>query len=422
METSNDTNKTYNKNDHKNRHLNTELSLPLLARQLSLSVYLPVVLMSVCNSSFILMLPLYVLELDGQAGIAALVFSLCGLGNIVADIPAGYAASRAGSKFTMLLGIMLLMLTGLGASQASSGLHLGVAAFALGTGMSVWFMGRLVHITKLVPLGHRGKALATMAGLQRMGGFIGPVVSGIIASNFGFEIVFLCLAGLITLPFLLILVFVKRGQKTTKVSSALPLLKILPSVFRAHQKVFATAGIAMLLLTMLRAIRQLMVPLWGDFIGLDTAQIGYIVGIAAIIDMSMFPVAGFVMDKWGRKPVATACLGVLTLGLVSIPLTADAFALTAAALLAGCGNGLGSGINMTLGTDFSSASNRGEFLGVWRLMSDAGSFVGPLCISMIANLFLLTGAFLFAGIIGIAGISIIQLAVRETLVTKRAEP
>ena len=396
------------------------ISLPLLARHLSVSVYLPVLLMSVCNSSFILMLPLFVLDLDGHASMAALVFSLWGLGNVIADIPAGYVVSRAGSKFAMLLGILLLVLTGLGASQATSGVHLGIAALALGTGMSVWFLGRLAYISQLAPLGHRGKTLATMAGFQRAGGFIGPLLSGTIASQFGFEIAFLVLAGLISLPLLVILVFARSDQQSARAAPSLPLLKILPEVLRRHRRVFATAGVAMLLLTMLRALRQLMVPLWGDSIGLDTAQIGYIVSIAALVDMCMFPVAGFAMDTWGRKPVATACLSFLTLGLIVIPFTADAFALTAAALLVGFGNGLGSGINMTLGADFSAASNRGEFLGVWRMMSDVGSFAGPLCIGMIANLFLLSGAFVFAAMIGIAGISMVQFAVPETLVTKRS--
>ena len=38
------------------------------------------------------------------------------------------------------------------------------------------------------------------------------------------------------------------------------------------------------------------------------------------------------------------------------------------ALLLGFGNGLGSGIVMTLGADFAPARGRAEFLGVWRLV------------------------------------------------------
>ena len=175
----------------------------------------------------------------------------------------------------------------------------------------------------------------------------------------------------------------------------------------------------MLLLTMLRATRQLMIPLWGESIGLNTAEIGYITGAGAALDMCMFPVAGYVMDRWGRKPVAIACLAGLTLGLVMMPFTSHAIGLTIAAMVAGVGNGLGSGINMTLGADFSPAEHRGEFLGVWRLLSDTGSFGGPLLISGIIQVFLLTGAFAFAGVAGVAGIVVMRVWVRETLPGER---
>ena len=190
--------------------MNQPSTLPALARQLSLSVYLPSFLIAVCNTSFSLMLPLFALELGANAGMAALVFSLRGLGNVVADVPAGRAVSRAGDKFTMILGILLLLVTSLSTGFALSALHLCVAAFALGIGMAGWFLGRLTHITNAVPVGHRGKAIATMAGLQRVGSFFGPVASGAIALAYGFTLVFILLALLAAVALILVLCFVRH--------------------------------------------------------------------------------------------------------------------------------------------------------------------------------------------------------------------
>ena len=69
-----------------------------LVKKLSLSVYLPSLLMSMCQGSVLLMIPLFALDLGANAGIAALVFSLRGLGNVVLDVPAGYAAARLGTS------------------------------------------------------------------------------------------------------------------------------------------------------------------------------------------------------------------------------------------------------------------------------------------------------------------------------------
>ncbi len=370
--------------------------------------------MSMCQGSVLLIIPLFALDLGANAGIAALVFSLRGLGNMVSDVPAGYAAARLGDKVTMLVGVGIMATTAFGASFASNPLDLAIAAFALGAGMAVWLLGRLTHIAEAVPANHRGKAIATMAGLQRFGNLIGPVASGVIATHFGFSIVFIIIAVLASIAFLLVVVFVGENRKAAETHHT-PLLKIVPLVLREHARVFLTAGLAMFLLTVLRAARQLMIPLWGEYIGLDSAQIGFVMGTAAAIDMCMFPIAGYVMDTLGRKPAAMGCLFFLALGLTLIPFTNSSLTLALAAAVVGFGNGLGSGINMTLGADFSPEGKRAEFLGVWRLIGDAGSFGGPLLMGAIAELFVLSTAFSLAALIGGLGISIMYFAVREPL-------
>ena len=134
--------------------------------------------------------------------------------------------------------------------------------------------------------------------------------------------------------------------------------------------------------------------------------------------MTMFPLAGYLMDNYGRRYAAIACLALLALGLLAVPQSAGFYTLCLAAMLAGLGNGLGSGINMTLGADFAPPEERGEFLGVWRLMGDAGSFAGPLVMGAVAASFSLMPAFVFTASLGAVGIAIILGFVRETLVKR----
>ena len=67
-------------------------------RSLALPIYLPALLMSFCQSSILLAIPLFAIDLGGSVSIAALVFSLRGLGNMTADVPAGYGVGRFGDK------------------------------------------------------------------------------------------------------------------------------------------------------------------------------------------------------------------------------------------------------------------------------------------------------------------------------------
>jgi hypothetical protein len=68
----------------------------------------------------------------------------------------------------------------------------------------------------------------------------------------------------------------------------------------------------------------------------------------------------------------------------------------------GFGNGIGSGIVMTLGADISPAIGRPTFLGIWRELADAGSGVGPLILSAVTALAGLGPGIIVSGIVGLA--------------------
>ena len=138
-------------------------------------------------------------------------------------------------------------------------------------------------------------------------------------------------------------------------------------------------------------------------------------GGAAAIDMTLFPVAGYILDNFGRRYAAIACMSLLSLGLFLVPFTSGFTTLLLAAMLVGVGNGFGSGINMILGADFAPPKERGEFLGVWRLISDSGSFAGPIFMGYIANTFVLATALTVTSMLGLIGIFMMLFFVRETL-------
>ena len=384
-------------------------------RSLAFSVYFPSFLMSMCQGSVLLIVPLFALDLGASVGVTALVFSLRGLGNMAVDLPAGYSTARFGDKSVMIVGLVLMASTALLCSQATTPLQLGVAAFAFGAAMATWMLARLAHISGKVASHHRGKAISTMAGIQRFGSLLGPVSSGFIAQQYGFNYVFLCICIIAFVALLLVSVSVKDNIRSA--NEARPgFARILPHILGSHSRIFLTAGLAILCLTVLRAGRQLLIPLWGASIGLDSGSIGLVVSAAATVDMMMFPIAGYLMDNLGRRYAAISCQLTLALGLFLIPFSDTFTTLVLAALVAGAGNGLGSGINMTLGADFAPEHERGEFLGVWRLFSDSGSFAGPVFMAYVSTTIALSSAFVAISALGLIGALIMLLFVKETLV------
>ncbi|MGL5860945.1 MAG: MFS transporter, partial [Phycicoccus sp.] len=144
------------------------------------------------------------------------------------------------------------------------------------------------------------------------------------------------------------------------------------SVVRRHRRVLLTVGVGVLALGLARSARIVVVPLWSEYIGLDAAQTSLAFAAAAGVEALLFYPAGSVMDRWGRLAVALPVSVLLGVGLLILPLTTTPAGVAAVSLLMGVGNGLGSGIVMTLGADAAPAEGRAPFLGVWRLLSLVG--------------------------------------------------
>ena len=73
------------------------------------------------------------------------------------------------------------------------------------------------------------------------------------------------------------------------------------------------------------------------------------------------------------------------------------------AAVLGVGNGLSSGILLTLGADVAPTSNPAPFLGSWRTLTDAGGAAAPLLVSAITAVASLPVAAAVMGAFGLVG-------------------
>ncbi len=98
-----------------------------------------------------------------------------------------------------------------------------------------------------------------------------------------------------------------------------------------------------------------------------------------------------------------AVTAAIATGVLLLPLVDGALGLSGVAALMAVGNGLGSGIVMTLGADHAPIAGRAQFLGAWRLCGDVGGSAGPLVISLVASLAPLAAACAVVGTLGWMG-------------------
>ncbi|MBM3139437.1 MAG: MFS transporter [Chloroflexi bacterium] len=387
-------------------------------RSLILTVYGPAFLIALGQGAGLLMIPLLAIDLGASVALAGLVFALRGFGTIVFDVPAGLAESRFGDRRTLAAGAALIVIVGVGSALSGNVWQLAFFTFLYGGGNAVFQVARLSYIAEVTPVEYRARAIALLGGANRVGTFAGPILGGVLAQALGFPSVFLFQAATAALALVLVLLLIRGGAAAT--ASGHSVYARLGRTLVDHRRSFLTWGLAVITLQVIRSGRQILLPLWGAHIELDVAAIGVVVGLSSGIDMLLFYPVGVMMDRWGRKGVALSSLLMLSIGLALIPLARGFEALLLVGVVTGFGNGLGTGIVMTLGADLSPPTGRGEFLGVWRLVGDVGHAGGPFVIGAVAQALTLAVAAAVTAGVGLVGAVFLALVAAETL--RRAPP
>jgi len=392
---------------------------PFRLSSLVFSVYLPTIFFSIGQGAVIPTIPLFARHLGASVAFAAFIVALRGIGQLIGDIPAGFAVSKWGDKGAMVAGTTLIGIVAIGASLSPTPVVLGGLTLVMGIGWAFWQIARLAYVSEVAPLEHRGRALSMTGGMNRIGNFVGPALGGLLAEFAGLGAAFLLQACMGLAAAAMMFIVVREGSGSEQMAGH-GLRGRMVETISTNRNIYMRAGPPVIALGVLRQARQVFLPLWGEQIGLGPGQIGLITSASFFIDASIFYPVGLIMDTRGRKWVGVPCLITMAVGLAILPLTSTFGAFLAVGMLTGLGNGFGAGINMTLGADFSPDVGRGEFLGVWRLISDVGQGGGPVVISVMTAVSGLAAASVVTGGIGLAGAALLLVFVPEPLKRNRA--
>jgi len=386
-------------------------SEPFSLRRIAVPAFGPSLLFGLGEGAILPIVPLSARDLGASVAVAALAVALIGIGSLVSNIPASLITMRRGERWAIVAGAVWCALA---MALCAWTRHLGLFAagcFMVGMSQAVFSLARQTYLTEAVPAAYRARALSTLGGMMRIGMFIGPFISAAaihrygLVGAYGVGIVALLVAALVAarMPDL------PPHEAAAGALSTQPALPAptLVSTLRDHRHVFITLGIGVVLVAAVRASRQAVIPLWADHLALAPSVASLIYGLAGGIDMLVFYPAGRVMDIKGRRWVAVPSMLIMGTALLLTPLTHGAWPLLIAAMAIGFGNGIGSGMVMTLGADHSPRLGRAHFLGVWRLMADIGSSCGPALLSLLAATLSLGAGIAVTGVLAFAAAGVL---------------
>jgi MFS family permease len=403
--------------------MTTPAPTPFNWRSVILPAYLPTLVFSLGEGAMIPVIPLVAADRGASLALAGLVAAMLMVGELVADLPAGWLVSRIGERPAMIGAAMLAGIGVLVPLALPSVAALAIGVFMLGLATAVFGLARHAFLTTYVPARVRARALSTLGGVFRAGWAVGPfIAAAIIAATGSSEAVFwvLVVACFAVIGVLLLLPDPEKtfgaarvargasGELTT--AGEAEAVAASSSVFRAIRQnagVLARLGTGAGLLSALRASRTVILPLWSVSIGMPPEQAALVIGISGTLDFALFYVSGQIMDRWGRLWSAIPGLLGMAAGHIALAFThelPDAILwFTVLAILLGLANGVTSGFIMTLGADVAPKSNPAPFLGAFRTIADLGQAGAPLLISAVTSLVSIMAASAAVGVLGIVG-------------------
>lgn len=395
--------------------MTTQRAVPLFSlRGIAVPAFGPSLLFSLGEGAVLPVVALTARDLGASVAAAALIVTMIGLGSWFFNLPASLITLKFGEKWSIVgaaaAGALALTAAGLSPLVPDGVWLLAAAMVVVGMASSVFSLARQKYLTEAVPVKFRARALSTLGGVSRIGIFLGPFIGAGVMQLAGISGAYWVGVAAMLAAAVVALTIHELAPPDTAGSQTGP-EPTLRSVGSSHAGVFLTVGFGILLLNALRASRQVVIPLWADHLGMDATQASLIYGLSGAVDMLVFYPAGKLMDRKGRLWVALPATVIMGVALMLIPLTSGFVGLMLVGMLVGFGNGISSGLNMTLGADFSPEQGRGQFLGLWRFIADAGSTGGPVLLSAVTALTSLGIGVRVTGLLGFAAAAVFAVTI-----------
>lgn len=374
-------------------------SMNPLMRRLAPMIYGPTVIFALGEGAIIPLIPTVATQLGADLATAGLVASALVVGKLCGNLPASWVVAKTGERSAMLIASFCALIGASGLLFAPNVAVLAISIFLFGMCSAAFALARHAFMTSRVPFSFRARALALLGGTFRLGMFTGPLVAAGLLTITGVPIAAAWFMVGCIIACVLLVWFGPDPEETfaaaerRQVASGstpiqMPKTEGIFTTMVTHRGVLSRLGVAAATLAAVRAARDIVLPIWGVSIGLEPERILLIVGIAGAVDFALFYVSGQVMDRFGRLWAAVPAMILMGSGFIVLAFTHE-FASAEAwfagiAVIVGIGNGLSSGILMTLGSDVAPSGNPAPFLGSWRTLTTAGSATAPLLFSAVA--------------------------------------
>ena len=329
-------------------------------------------------------LPAYARSFDVGVAAASVIVSAFAFFRLVFAPAGGALVSRLGERPVYLTGLLVVAASSLATAFAQSYWQLLVFRGLGGLGSTMFTVSAMALMVRLAPPSIRGRVSSAYASAFLIGGMIGPVLGGLLAS-FGLRLPFVVYAGALVVA-------------AAVVGSRLSGARLRPSADRPQrppmllrEALGESAYVAALSSAFANGwcnfgVRVAVLPQFALTVYDRPWVAGVALAVAAVGTAATLQVAGRLADSVGRRPLVIAGLALTALGFGLLGLSGNLLVLLLLSAVSGLGAGLvNPGQQATVADVIGADRGGGSVLAAFQMAQDSGAIVGPILIGVIAD-------------------------------------
>jgi MFS family permease len=354
------------------RKILTVLSLSMFCAMLGIGIIAPV-------------LPLYAKRL-GASGLAIGTiigsFSFSRTGGMIIS---GELADRMNRKVLLLSGLAFYALASVAYTFASTTGSLIAVRLVHGFGSAMVVPITMAIGAEVAPKGKEGVFFGSLQGALFLGSGTGPLLSGLLAENIGFNAPFYAMTALTVLSMALVFRFLPGTLSSGRGSGEFHGFKsVFNAILTDHEMLmvfffqFCSA--------MCRGVLVMMIPLLASETRLSLPEIGFVVSLNSLSTGLLQRVSGRLADNIPNKNRLILVGGLISaVTLVGLPNLRTLLSLSIASIAFGVGHAFASPSLVTMAAARGKTYGSGRIMGLFNIAFSLGMTMGPVLVGMLLD-------------------------------------
>ncbi|GHJ58273.1 MFS transporter [Nocardioides sp. OK12] len=329
-------------------------------------------------------LPAYARTFDVGVAAASVVVSAFAFFRLVFAPAGGALVSRLGERPVYLTGLLVVAASSLATAFAQSYWQLLVFRGLGGLGSTMFTVSAMALLVRLAPPSIRGRVSSAYASAFLVGGMLGPVLGGLLAS-LGLRVPFVVYAGALVVAVVVVGTRLSGARlRPAADQPQRPPMPVREAMAHPAYRAALASGFANGWCNF--GVRVAVLPQFAITVYDRPWVAGAALGVAAVGTALSLQVAGRVADSLGRRPLVIFGLAVTALGFGLLGLADDLVVLLVLSAVSGLGAGLvNPGQQAAVADVVGNERGGGKVLAAFQMAQDSGAIVGPILVGVIAD-------------------------------------